>query len=102
MDTSKAAAALGRLGGKAGRGESQRRGDSDHYRAIRAQRRYFVEIRYTSGSRVVAEDAPSLAAAKAAARVAWDAQPGMHAVITSTSGRTWDASETHGSGMLWR
>ena len=38
MDTSKAAAALGRLGGKAGRGASQVRGDSDHYRAIRAKR----------------------------------------------------------------
>ena len=36
--TSKAAAALGRLGGKAGRGASQVRGDSDHYRAIRAKR----------------------------------------------------------------
>ena len=35
----KAAAALGRLGGKAGRGASQVRGDSDHYRAIRAKRR---------------------------------------------------------------
>lgn len=39
MDTSKAAAALGRLGGKAGRGESKRRGDSDYYRALRAKRR---------------------------------------------------------------
>lgn len=38
MDTSKAAAALGRLGGKAGRGEVKRRGDSSHYRAIRAKR----------------------------------------------------------------
>ena len=35
----RAAAALGRLGGKAGRGASQVRGDSDHYRAIRAKRR---------------------------------------------------------------
>lgn len=35
---SKAAAALGRLGGKAGRGASQVRGDSEHYRAIRAKR----------------------------------------------------------------
>ncbi len=39
MDTSKAAAALGRLGGKAGRGASQVRGDSDHYRAIVARRK---------------------------------------------------------------
>jgi len=38
MDTSKAAAALGRKGGLAGRGASQVRGDSDHYRAIRAKR----------------------------------------------------------------
>jgi hypothetical protein len=35
MDTSKAAAAMGR----AGRGASKVRGDSDHYRAIRAKRR---------------------------------------------------------------
>src|SRR5574343_313875 len=34
MDTSKAAAALGR----AGRGASKVRGDADHYRAIRAKR----------------------------------------------------------------
>jgi len=34
MDTSKAAAAMGR----AGRGASKVRGDSDHYRAIRAKR----------------------------------------------------------------
>jgi hypothetical protein len=33
-----AAAALGRRGGKAGRGASQVRGDSDHYRALRAKR----------------------------------------------------------------
>jgi hypothetical protein len=39
MDTSKAAAALGRLGGKAGRGESQRRGDSDYYRALVSRRK---------------------------------------------------------------
>ena len=39
MDTSKAAAALGRLGGAAGRGASQVRGDSDHYRAIVAKRK---------------------------------------------------------------
>lgn len=44
MDTSKAAAVLGRLGGKAGRGASQRRGGttpeavSAHMRAIRAKR----------------------------------------------------------------
>jgi hypothetical protein len=31
---SKAAAALGRRGGKAGRGESQRRGNSEHYRRL--------------------------------------------------------------------
>jgi len=36
--SSKAAAALGRLGGRAGRGESQVRGDSAHYRTIRAKR----------------------------------------------------------------
>ena len=33
------AAALGRLGGKAGRGASQVRGDSDHYRALVAKRK---------------------------------------------------------------
>ena len=37
MDTSKAAAVLGRIGGKAGRGEAKRRGDSTYYRAIRAK-----------------------------------------------------------------
>ena len=37
MDTSKAAAALGRLGGKAGTGASKRRGDSAYYRALRAK-----------------------------------------------------------------
>ena len=37
-DVSKAAAALGRLGGEAGRGESKRRGDSAHYRATVAKR----------------------------------------------------------------
>ena len=36
MDTSKAAAALGRKGGKAGTGASKRRGDSAYYRALRA------------------------------------------------------------------
>lgn len=34
-----AAAALGRLGGKAGRGEAKRRGDSAYYKALRAKRR---------------------------------------------------------------
>ena len=38
MDTSKAAAALGRKGGKAGTGASKRRGDSAYYRALRADR----------------------------------------------------------------
>jgi hypothetical protein len=37
MDTSKAAAALGRKGGKAGTGASKRRGDSAYYRALRAK-----------------------------------------------------------------
>lgn len=94
---SKAAAAMGR----AGRGASKVRGDSAHYRAIRAQRRYTVEVRYASGSQIVG-DVGSLADAKRLARETWDAAPGMHVVITSTSGRTWNASETHGSGMLWR
>lgn len=38
MDTSKAAAVLGRRGGQAGTGEAKRRGDAAHYRAIRAKR----------------------------------------------------------------
>jgi len=38
MNTSKAAAAMGRKGGKA-TGPAKVRGDSDHYRAIRAKRR---------------------------------------------------------------
>jgi hypothetical protein len=38
MDTSKAAAALGRKGGKAGTGASKRRGGSGYYRALRAHR----------------------------------------------------------------
>jgi hypothetical protein len=38
MDTSKAAAHLGRKGGLAGVKASKVRGDSDHYRAIRAKR----------------------------------------------------------------
>jgi len=38
MDTSKAAAALGRKGGKAGTGASKRRGDSAYYRTLRAHR----------------------------------------------------------------
>jgi hypothetical protein len=42
MDTSKAAATLGRKGGLAGRGASQVRGDSAHYRAIRAKRRLHI------------------------------------------------------------
>ena len=37
MDTSKAAAALGRKGGKAGTGASKRRGDSAYYKALRAK-----------------------------------------------------------------
>ena len=37
MDTSKAAAALGRKGGKAGKGEAKRRGDSAYYKALRAK-----------------------------------------------------------------
>jgi hypothetical protein len=36
----KAARLLGRKGGLAGRGESQRRGDSAHYRALAAKRRH--------------------------------------------------------------
>jgi len=39
MDTSKAAAALGRKGGKAGTGASKRRGDSAYYRALVAARK---------------------------------------------------------------
>ena len=38
MDTSKAAAALGRKGGKAGTGASKRRSGSGYYRALRAHR----------------------------------------------------------------
>lgn len=38
MDTSKAAAYLGRKGGAAGSKESKRRGDSAHYSALRAKR----------------------------------------------------------------
>ena len=38
MDASKAAAALGRRGGKAGTGAAKVRGDADHYRALRAKR----------------------------------------------------------------
>lgn len=34
----KAAAALGRRGGKAGTGEAKRRGDSAYYKALRAKR----------------------------------------------------------------
>jgi hypothetical protein len=37
MDTSKAAAALGRLGGKAGKGKAKVRGDSTYYKALRAK-----------------------------------------------------------------
>lgn len=36
-NTSKAAAALGKLGGKAGTGEAKRRGDSAYYKALRAK-----------------------------------------------------------------
>lgn len=38
MDTSKAAAVLGRLGGKAGTGKAKRRGGSEYYRALIAKR----------------------------------------------------------------
>ena len=38
MDASKAAAALGKKGGKAGTGASKRRGDADHYRRLAAKR----------------------------------------------------------------
>lgn len=38
-DASKAAAILGRKGGKAGTGASKRRGDSDYYRKLRAKRK---------------------------------------------------------------
>ena len=61
MDTSKAAAALGRLGGRAGRGASQVRGDADHYRAIRAKRHplaYVADhrsIRYAQDGRRIVE-----------------------------------------------
>ena len=34
MATNRAAAALGRRGGKAGTGEAKRRGNADHYRAL--------------------------------------------------------------------
>lgn len=37
MNTSKAAAALGRKGGKAGTGAAKRRGDSAYYKALRAR-----------------------------------------------------------------
>ena len=38
------AAALGRLGGKAGRGEAKRRGDSAYYRAMRERRERLCEV----------------------------------------------------------
>lgn len=56
QDVSRTAAALGRLGGKAGRGASQVRGDSDHYRAIRAKR--------TAKLAKVADDVTALFAAE--------------------------------------
>lgn len=48
MDTSKAAAVLGRKGGKAGTGEAKRRGNGDYYRALRAKRRGLPREAYCS------------------------------------------------------
>lgn len=39
MNPSKAAATLGRLGGKAGTGKAKRRGNSAYYRALVAKRK---------------------------------------------------------------
>jgi len=102
-ERSKAASALGRRGGLAGRGESQRRPGmtSEHMRAVRAARTYEVSIRYSSGEITMPTALASLAAAKETARVAWDAKPGMCVIIRSGA-RSWEAAQVHGSGMLWR
>ena len=93
------AAALGRLGGKAGRGEAKRRGDSAHYRAIARRTGYAVTIRYSGGD-VMVDVLTSLAAAKRLARASWDARPGMHVRIEAGA-RSWTATQRQAAGMRW-
>jgi hypothetical protein len=44
VDPSKAAAALGRLGGKAGTGKAKVRGDSAYYKALRAKAKKLLDM----------------------------------------------------------
>ncbi len=74
---------------------------SARMRDVRAKRRYAVSIQYASGEIAFPTALATLAAAKATAREAWDHRPGMCVTIRCGT-RSWEASQTHGAGMLWR
>ena len=63
---------------------------------------YFVEILHADSSLVLASKAPTLRRAKKYARTGWDIAPGRLVVITGTDGISIEASQPHGTGMLWR
>jgi hypothetical protein len=76
-DVSSAAAALGRKGGQAGKGASKVRGDSEHYKAIRAKARYYGVAELPAGSRLAAADSISVQAFPSREeRDAWVARSG--------------------------
>jgi hypothetical protein len=95
-----AAATLGRLGGKAGRGEAKRRGDSAYYRALRRTGGYSVSRKLSPGLHMAHVDVPSLAEAKRLARQLYDLGPCQWVQIDG-GGRSWTASQRQAAGMRW-
>ncbi len=94
-----AASAFGRRGGRSGRGEAKRRGDSAYYRALRRMGGYTVSVQQSAGSRVVVQ-VSSLAEAKRRGRQAWDEHT-CRWVKISGGGRSWTATRRQAAGMRW-